>query len=77
MPKYLIQGSYTPEGLNGFDAVRLWRLYNRGGRGAEEARRLLIAYNREDVVNMKTLLGCALPKLREDAGWNSADTQSY
>lgn len=57
------------EGLDGFDAVRLWRVYARGGPDAEEALRYLIAYNREDVVNMKLLLDYALPKLRVDAGW--------
>jgi hypothetical protein len=59
------------EGLNGYDAVRLWRIYERGGRGADDALRLLIAYNREDVVNMKTLLDYTVPKLEEEIGWAS------
>ena len=53
------------EGLSGMDAVRLWRVWRRGGRDAEDALRVLLAYNREDVVNMKTLLDYALPRLRE------------
>ena len=49
------------DGLSGMDAVRLWRAYRRGGGQAEEALRLLHAYNEEDVVNMKRLLEIALP----------------
>ncbi len=59
------------DGLSGMDAVRLWRAYRRGGRGAEDALRLLLAYNREDVENMKILLNYALPRLQEAAGYNS------
>ena len=53
------------DGLSGMDAVRLWRAFRRGGRDAEEARRLLLAYNREDVVNMETLLQYALPRIQK------------
>ena len=60
------------DGLTGMDAVRLWRSYKKGGRGAEEARRLLLAYNREDVENMQTLLRYALPRLEVLAGYNSS-----
>lgn len=60
------------EGLSGYDAVRLWRIHERGGRGADEALRLLIAYNREDVVNMKTLLDYAVPRLQQEIGWPAA-----
>jgi hypothetical protein len=38
--------------------------------------RLLLAYNREDVVNMKLLLEYALPRLREKAGWVDSAAQS-
>ncbi len=46
------------EGLDGFDAVRLWHEYRRG---SDEALELLLLYNQEDVMNMGTLLahGCA------------------
>lgn len=57
------------DGLDGMDAVRLWRAFRRGGAGADEARRLLLAYNREDVVNMQTLLQYALPRIQKKAGF--------
>lgn len=62
----------TPEaeGLSGLDAVRLWRAYRRGGHGADDALRTLLAYNKEDVVNMKLLLEYALPRLTEASGYN-------
>ena len=46
------------EGLDGFDAVRLWHEHLRG---SEEALDLLLTYNKEDVMNMEALLsyGCA------------------
>ena len=59
------------DGLSGTDAIRLWREYRRGGRRSEEALRLLLSYNREDVVNMKFLLDYALPRMREDSGFNA------
>jgi uncharacterized protein YprB with RNaseH-like and TPR domain len=52
------------------DAVRLWEIHRRGRAGSDEALQLLLAYNREDVVNMKMLLDFAIPKLTESAGWN-------
>ena len=57
------------DGLSGMDAVRLWRAFRRGGRGADEARSLLLAYNREDVINMQTLLNYARPRLETKAGY--------
>ena len=57
------------DGLSGMDAVRLWRAFRRGGRGADDARRLLLAYNREDVVNMQTLWNYARPRLETKAGY--------
>lgn len=41
------------DGLNGLDAIRLWRRYIQ--LGDEDALETLIAYNREDVVNMEYL----------------------
>ncbi len=41
------------EGLDGLDAIRLWRRYTALGDNA--ALELLIAYNREDVVNLEWL----------------------
>lgn len=64
--------SRVPEadGLDGMDAVRLWSAYQRGSRYAEDALAQLLAYNKEDVVNMKTLLEYSLPRLREATGYN-------
>jgi uncharacterized protein YprB with RNaseH-like and TPR domain len=56
------------QGLSGFDAVRLWRIYRHGGSDSAQALETLIAYNREDVMNMKTLLEFALPRLRDLTG---------
>ena len=55
------------EGMDGSDAVRLWTIYRGGGIRSEEALRLLLAYNQEDIVNLKVLLEYALPKLEEEA----------
>ena len=47
-------------GLNGQDAIRLWREYLRGhDRSLEQ----LIAYNRDDVVNLETLAELAYTRL--------------
>ena len=48
------------EGLDGWDAVRLWREWERGSR---EALELLKAYNREDVVNLEALMRYAYDEL--------------
>jgi uncharacterized protein YprB with RNaseH-like and TPR domain len=50
------------QGLSGWDAIRLWREYALGSR---EALDLLLAYNREDVLNMRELLAIAYNGLRE------------
>ena len=55
------RGSDT-DGLDGLDAIRLWRRYSTlGDDGALET---LIAYNREDVVNMVRLAEVAYDGLR-------------
>ena len=51
------------DGLNGLDAIRLWRMYSL--KGDEEALETLIAYNREDVVNMEYLANYAYSNLRK------------
>jgi uncharacterized protein len=53
------------EGLDGWDAVRLWREWERGSR---EALDLLKAYNREDIVHLETLLRHAYHGLRAKLG---------
>lgn len=47
-------------GLSGWDAVRLWRMYQAGN---EQALELLLTYNREDVLHMENLLQWAYPRL--------------
>lgn len=47
-------------GMGGWDAVRLWREHTRG---SEEALRVLMKYNEEDVANLKPLLEFALSRL--------------
>jgi len=42
--------SRETEGMGGIDAVRLWHAYKR--RGDEEALRMLLLYNAEDVENL-------------------------
>ncbi|MFN8220139.1 MAG: ribonuclease H-like domain-containing protein [Fimbriimonadales bacterium] len=61
-----IKRSPETEGLSGLDAVRLWRQY-RWGR--ESALDRLIAYNREDVVNLKQLAEKAMSLLRQQSGF--------
>lgn len=60
--------SRSPEtqGLDGWDAVRLWREWQRG---SHEALALLKRYNTEDIVHLETLLEFAYPRLRELAGF--------
>lgn len=48
------------DGLGGQDAIRLWRLHQWGN---ETALDQLIAYNREDVVNLEVLAQLAYDKL--------------
>ena len=51
------------DGLNGRDAIYLWRRYERNRD--EAALATLIAYNREDVVNLETLAQIAYDRMRE------------
>ena len=53
------------EGLDGWDAVRLWREWQRG---SQEALDLLKAYNREDIVNLERLMHYAYDHLRTKTG---------
>ena len=45
--------------VDGFEAVRLWRRYQRGD---EKALETLLIYNKEDIVNLKFLLNWYLDK---------------
>jgi uncharacterized protein YprB with RNaseH-like and TPR domain len=46
-------------GISGFDAVRLWKQYEKGDQDALE---LLLEYNREDIVNLETIMDKTLHK---------------
>lgn len=50
------------DGLDGRDAIRLWSAYRRGDDSALE---LLVAYNRQDVVNLEKLASLAYGRLFE------------
>ncbi len=57
-----IERSPETKGLSGRDAIWLWRDHERGRSGALER---LVAYNREDVVNLETLATVAQTRLAE------------
>ena len=48
--------------ISGFDAVRLWHQYRKGD---QEALELLLEYNREDTMNLKTIIEMTLPRFIE------------
>ena len=52
-PVFGIRRAPAVAGLNGFDAVLLWARYQRGDR---TAGKLLLQYNREDVLNLEVLM---------------------
>ncbi|MDW7727637.1 MAG: ribonuclease H-like domain-containing protein [Candidatus Methanoperedens sp.] len=49
-------------GISGFDAVRLWKKYERGDKKALE---LLVKYNTEDIVNLETIMDMTYPVMLE------------
>lgn len=53
------------KGFDGYDAVRLWE---HARRGSEEARSLLIKYNREDTVNLMGIAATLYERLRLSTG---------
>ncbi|WP_440945710.1 ribonuclease H-like domain-containing protein [Methanosarcina sp. T3] len=59
-----IRRSEDTDGMDGFDAVRLWRQYEKGDKGALD---LLLKYNREDIVNLKTIIELTYPKMVQKA----------
>ncbi len=68
-----IRRSEETAGLGGFDAVRLWEAYEAGD---DDALDTLVAYNREDVVNLEPLADFAYGALRSlvlDRGFVTAD----
>lgn len=59
-----IARSEETDGLSGRDAIYLWQAYRRGHDASLER---LIAYNREDVVNLETLADIAFTRLSASA----------
>lgn len=59
-----ISRSDETTGIDGFEAVRLWRRYERGEKDALE---LLLEYNREDIVNLDTIIGMTHQKFVDNA----------
>lgn len=53
------------QGMNGYDAVKLWELARRGNG---EAMRLLLAYNREDTVNLLGIADVLYQRLKRSTG---------
>ena len=56
------------QGLDGFDAVLLWRAAQQGD---DEALRLLVAYNRCDTVSLFQLADVLYAQLRQRTGFDS------
>ncbi len=68
-----IERSDATAGMSGFDAVRLWAEYEAGD---DDALDTLVAYNREDVVNLEPLAEFAYTAMRSlllDRGFVTAD----
>ena len=59
-----ITRSEDTTGITGFDAVQLWHEYERG---SDDALELLLKYNREDIVNLETIIELVHPEFVEDA----------
>lgn len=51
------------EGLNGYDAVKLWNKWQK--EKDKEALRKLILYNKEDVINLKKILDLLILKIKD------------
>lgn len=52
-------------GMDGYDAVRLWELARRG---SDEAKQLLLLYNREDTVNLSRIAETFYIRLKQSTG---------
>jgi uncharacterized protein len=57
-----ISRGHEIEGMNGFDAVRLWRAHMWGDRDALDT---LIQYNTADIVNLQPLMELGYRKMKE------------
>lgn len=57
-------------GIDGFEAVRLWNRYEN--RNDTKALDTLLAYNREDIVNLKTIIEGVWPSFSKNCFENAA-----
>ena len=60
-----IERDESVQGLDGYDAVKLWELARRGSNGALET---LVRYNREDTVNLFGIAALFYEMLRRSTG---------
>mgnify|MGYP003586518469 CR=1 FL=1 len=65
--------SARTQGLDGWDAVRLWREHLRGSR---EALDLLLEYNREDIVNLEPLMRFVFGEMARRT-WGIGDEEGF
>ncbi len=54
------------DGMSGAGAVQLWYDYRRGN---DDALRVLLDYNAQDVLNLEVLLDAAFPRMLEKVQW--------
>jgi hypothetical protein len=60
-----IERDQDVQGITGYDAVKLWE---QARRGDGEAKRLLLAYNREDTVNLLRIADILYQRLKHSTG---------
>lgn len=60
-----IERDHEVQGMDGYDAVKLWELAKRGN---DEARRLLLSYNREDTINLLRIADILYHRLKQSTG---------
>lgn len=53
------------DGLDGGDALRLWKMYK--ATGDEHYINLLVEYNEEDIINLKTIANIVVDKLKKQS----------
>ncbi len=63
--EFAIVRDESVQGLDGYDAVKLWEHARRGSR---EAMETLIRYNREDTVNLMQIAAIFYERLRQSTG---------
>jgi len=60
-----IERDDSVKGMDGYEAVKLWEAHRKG---SQEARELLLTYNREDTINLLKLADILYPRLRASTG---------